>query len=229
MLLTGNTTAHAEALKAEILARSPGSNSLHLLHPAAWYQISCADGFENLMDSVSQALRGRTGLWTVILVTEAEHASPPQIVNLVGRFWLFAWCTHATALWQLTVDCRRTLFALSTAFGSDLLEAEPHCLAHSCANEQSEISEGGISKVGDMACADGNEEAGGAGASPVAACLSSSFSSLLLRQRMLWECSAWLAALQAAAPTSQRPARAMRKSMVVALGSPRGHLPFPRS
>jgi hypothetical protein len=229
VLLTGNTTAHAEALKAEILARSQGSDTLRLLDPAAWYQISCADGCENLMDSVSQALRERSGLWTVILVNEAEHAAPYQIASLVGRFWRSARCTHATASWQLSVDCRRTLFALSTSIGSDVLEGEPRWLAHSCASEHSEDPEGMTGGVGGIICADGGGRAGGVQATPGAVGVgeapgsggvSSGSSSVLLRQRMLRECSAWLAAVEAAVPAFQRPARAMRKAIAVALGSP---------
>lgn len=228
VLLTGNATAHIEALKAEILARSPGSDALHLLDPAAWYQFNCADGCESLMDNVSHALRERTGLWTVVLVNQAEHASPSQIASLVGRFWRSAQCTHATASWQLAIDCRRTLFALSTAIGSDILEGETP--GHmSCASEYSEDPEGTASEADGMACADSNGRADSVGAAPavsglggatVSGGVSSGSSSFSLRKHMLAEGSAWLAAVAAAAPASQRPARAMRTAIAVVLGSP---------
>eukprot|EP00965_Chrysotila_dentata_P111877 3699939-Pleurochrysis_carterae.AAC.1 len=89
-----------------------------VLHSSA----SCA----NLIDDVSDLLHARSGLWTVVLVLEAERAPVSHVAGIVGRFWRQARCTHASATRALNADCRRTLFALSTSLGSDALWSSAH-------------------------------------------------------------------------------------------------------
>ncbi|KOO29822.1 caseinolytic peptidase b protein-like protein [Chrysochromulina tobinii] len=102
----------------------------HLTSPmAGWRELSCAvnvGGCPSLVDDVGAVLRERQGLWTLVLIREAQLAPAAAVGTLATRFFQQAKCTHATAAHdtRLDVDCRLVLFALSTSWGAEAL-AQP--------------------------------------------------------------------------------------------------------
>ena len=114
VVLAGNASAHAAALRCWLRLHE----LQHLTSPTAgWRELSCAvnvGGCPSLVDDVSAVLRERQGLWTLVLIREAQLA-PAAAVG-----------THATAAHdtRLDVDCRLVLFALSTSWGAEAL-AQP--------------------------------------------------------------------------------------------------------
>jgi len=124
--LAGNATAHAPALECRLLdaAAHGRSELLEAAGRAHWYTFSCDDGCASLVDDVGRTLRDRaTGRWSVVLVQEAEHAPVSAINTLVSRFWQQAKCQHRLAEGMMEADCSRTLFVLSSRFGSELLSS----------------------------------------------------------------------------------------------------------
>ena len=126
VVLAGNSTAHASALRCWLKAEANGGSEVrHLVSSdSAWDEISCAKNCPSLLDDVSAAVERRAGRWGVVFITDAEKAPAAQLGALATRFFHAARCTHATAEIKLAADCRRTLFALSTRFGADAL-AQP--------------------------------------------------------------------------------------------------------
>ena len=119
VVLAGNSTAHAAALESRLRSNGRGSDFHHLASREAWVRLSCASGCPTLLDDVAIELHARDGLWSVLFVSEAEHAPVEQINKLVSRFWQQARCVHATAYARSVFDCRRVLFALSTSWGAE--------------------------------------------------------------------------------------------------------------
>ena len=130
VLLAGNASAHERALECQL--RETARDRPELLQIAsrsAWHHLSCADGCPSLADDVARLMRERTGRWSVVLVQAAERAQPSAINPLVARFWQQARCVHPLEDGLVEADCRRTLFALSTSFGAEVLLATPEVRA----------------------------------------------------------------------------------------------------
>ena len=137
VLLAGNASAHERALECQL--RETARDRPELLQIAsrsAWHHLSCADGCPSLADDVARLMRERTGRWSVVLVQAAERAQPSAINPLVARFWQQARCVHPLEDGLVEADCRRTLFALSTSFGAEVLLATPEVRARSRASLQ---------------------------------------------------------------------------------------------
>jgi hypothetical protein len=126
VVLAGNASAHAAALQCWLRLHE----LQHLTSPTAgWRELSCAvnvGGCPSLVDDVGAVLRERQGLWTLVLIREAQLAPAAAVGTLATRFFQQAKCTHATAAHdtRLDVDCRLVLFALSTSWGAEAL-AQP--------------------------------------------------------------------------------------------------------
>ena len=114
--LAGNATAHEDALRCRL---SKAGNELLLSTP--WYRTSCAAGCSALVDGVAQELHRRSGLWSVVLIREAQLAPPAALDALAMRFFQQARCSHLTASARLNADCRRVLFVLSTSWGATVM------------------------------------------------------------------------------------------------------------
>ncbi len=126
LLLAANKTAHPQALSALLsTAAEQDDASRYLSHRQAWLNYTCTrGGCANLLADVVRRLQPRAGAWSVVYVAEAEAAPPAQIAALFTRFWGAARCSHATAEGLISVDCRRTLFVLSTSLGESVAEEE---------------------------------------------------------------------------------------------------------
>ena len=123
VVLAGNATAHASALRCWLQADSLSGGEVRHLSSVddAWEELSCASGCPSLLDDVSAAVDRRAGRWGVLFIREAERAPAVQIGALATKFFHAGRCTYATAQTRVAADCRRILFALSTRWGFEAL------------------------------------------------------------------------------------------------------------
>jgi hypothetical protein len=122
VILAGNKSAHAHNLRCLLQEEARGGSELrHLSSPAAWNDLSCAEGCPSLLDDMARMVQARDGQWAVMLVHDSERAPKAQLDALATRFFQTSLCSHATADARLKADCRRVLFVLSTGWGADAL------------------------------------------------------------------------------------------------------------
>ena len=85
VVLAGNASAHAAALQCWLRLHE----LQHLTSPTAgWRELSCAvnvGGCPSLVDDVGAVLRERQGLWTLVLIREAQLAPAAAVGGPVRR------------------------------------------------------------------------------------------------------------------------------------------------